>query len=126
MCRLDLLSSIRTLTFRTVDLIARRLQLAGFKLVRLQGNMAPEARDRTIKYFTETTDCTVFLLSLKAGGVALNLTVASNVYLMDPWVRRYRSRPMFCRLNGAQWNPSVEVQAMDRMRAPSSYSRSHS
>jgi DNA repair protein RAD16 len=32
------------------------------------------------------TDCTVFLLSLKAGGVALNLIEANHVYLMDPWV----------------------------------------
>lgn len=31
-----------------------------------------------------TTDCTVFLLSLKAGGVALNLTEASRVFIMDP------------------------------------------
>lgn len=30
-----------------------------------------------------TTDCTVFLLSLKAGGVALNLTEASQVFIMD-------------------------------------------
>jgi hypothetical protein len=38
----------------------------------------------------------VFLLSLKAGGVALNLTEASHVFIVDPW-----------------WNPAVELQAMD-------------
>ncbi|MBW0486700.1 hypothetical protein O181_026415 [Austropuccinia psidii MF-1] len=81
-----------------LDLIERRLQLAGFKLARLQGNMTPEARDRTIKYFMNNNDVQVFLVSLKAGGVALNLTEASRVFIMDPW-----------------WNPAVELQAMDRI-----------
>ncbi len=40
----------------------------------------------------------VFLISLKAGGVALNLTAASRVYLMDPW-----------------WNPAAESQAAVRV-----------
>ena len=40
----------------------------------------------------------VLLLSLKAGGVGLNLTAASRVHILDPW-----------------WNPSVEEQAMDRV-----------
>ena len=39
----------------------------------------------------------VFLLSLKAGGVGLNLTAADHVFLLDPW-----------------WNPAVEEQAADR------------
>lgn len=37
------------------------------------------ARDNAIKTFTEDPDCRIFLMSLKAGGVALNLTVASHV-----------------------------------------------
>ncbi|WFC98418.1 DNA repair protein rad16 [Malassezia yamatoensis] len=81
-----------------LDLIAFRLQRAGFRICRLEGNMTPEARDRTIRHFMENPGVTVFLVSLKAGGVALNLTEASRVYLMDPW-----------------WNPAVEVQAMDRI-----------
>jgi SNF2 family DNA or RNA helicase len=40
----------------------------------------------------------VFLLSLKAGGVGLNLTAADHVFLLDPW-----------------WNPAVEAQAIDRV-----------
>lgn len=40
----------------------------------------------------------MLLVSLKAGGVGLNLTAASRVHLLDPW-----------------WNPSVEEQAMDRV-----------
>ena len=42
-------------------------------------------------------DCPVFLISLKAGGVGLNLTAADYVFLLDPW-----------------WNPAVEAQAIDR------------
>ncbi|TFK43094.1 SNF2 family N-terminal domain-containing protein [Crucibulum laeve] len=81
-----------------LDLIAFRLQKAGFNICRLEGTMSPQARDATIKHFMNNVDVTVFLVSLKAGGVALNLTEASRVYLMDSW-----------------WNPAVEYQAMDRI-----------
>ncbi|CAO1620324.1 unnamed protein product [Sympodiomycopsis kandeliae] len=95
-------STIKSIVFSQfvnfLDLITFRLQRAGFKVCRLEGNMTPEARDRTIRYFMETPDVTVFLVSLKAGGVALNLTEASRVYLMDPW-----------------WNGAVSAQAMDRI-----------
>ena len=50
--------------------------------MRLQGTMTPEARNRTIQHFTSRQECTVFLLSLKAGGVALNLIEASRVFVM--------------------------------------------
>ncbi|KAJ3903907.1 SNF2 family N-terminal domain-containing protein [Lentinula edodes] len=81
-----------------LDLIAYRLQKAGFTICRLEGTMNPQARDATIKHFMNNVEVTVFLVSLKAGGVALNLTEASRVYLMDSW-----------------WNPAVEFQAMDRI-----------
>ena len=57
----------------------------GVKCVRLEGSMTMEARNRVIAAFTEDPSITVFLMSLKAGGVALNLTAASHVMLMDPW-----------------------------------------
>lgn len=47
--------------------------------------MSMDARDRMINAFTNEPGVTVFLMSLKAGGVALNLTAASHVMLMDPW-----------------------------------------
>ncbi|KAH0839549.1 P-loop containing nucleoside triphosphate hydrolase protein [Lanmaoa asiatica] len=81
-----------------LDLIAFRLQKAGFQICRLEGTMSPQARDATIQHFMTNVHVTVFLVSLKAGGVALNLTEASRVYLMDSW-----------------WNPAVEYQAMDRI-----------
>ncbi|WWC65602.1 uncharacterized protein I303_108222 [Kwoniella dejecticola CBS 10117] len=81
-----------------LDLIAFRLQRAGFNICRLEGGMTPQQRDATIQHFMNNTHVTVFLISLKAGGVALNLTEASMVFMMDSW-----------------WNPSVEYQAMDRI-----------
>ncbi|CAK9784888.1 hypothetical protein CC85DRAFT_283856 [Cutaneotrichosporon oleaginosum] len=81
-----------------LDLIAFRLQRAGFNICRLEGGMTPQQRDATIQHFMKNTNVTVFLISLKAGGVALNLTEASMVFMMDSW-----------------WNPSVEYQAMDRI-----------
>jgi len=90
-------STIKSLVFSQfvsfLDLIAFRLQRAGFNICRLEGGMTPQARDATIQHFMKNTHVTVFLVSLKAGGVALNLTEASRVYLMDSW-----------------WNPSVEYQ----------------
>ena len=57
----------------------------GVRCVRLEGSMSMEARDRMIDAFTNDPAVTVFLMSLKAGGVALNLTAASHVMLLDPW-----------------------------------------
>ncbi len=63
----------------------------------LQGSMDVKARDAALKDFREDHNVRVLLMSLKAGGVALNLTVANYIYLMDPW-----------------WNPAAEMQAIDR------------
>ena len=50
-----------------------------------------------VQYCNVAQQCRVFLMSLKAGGVGINLTEADYVYLVDPW-----------------WNPAVEQQAIDR------------
>ncbi len=50
-----------------------------------------------IDRFQNDPDCQTFLISLKAGGVGLNLTAADYVFILDPW-----------------WNPAVEAQAIDR------------
>lgn len=54
-------------------------------------------RQRHVDHFERDPDCSLFLISLKAGGVGLNLTAADYVFLLDPW-----------------WNPAVEAQAIDR------------
>ncbi|MEE9446489.1 MAG: C-terminal helicase domain-containing protein, partial [Arenicellales bacterium] len=56
-----------------------------------------QKRDEVIERFNNK-EADVFLISLKAGGVGLNLTSADTVILYDPW-----------------WNPAVESQAMDRV-----------
>lgn len=87
-----------------LDLIMYSLKKSGITCVLLEGSMTITARDNAIKRFHEDSDCRVFLISLKAGGVALNLTVASHVFLMDPW-----------------WNPAQERQAMDRIHRIGQY-----
>ncbi len=54
-------------------------------------------REEKVQNFQENKSIRVFLISLKAGGVGLNLTAADYVFLVDPW-----------------WNPAVENQAIDR------------
>ena len=54
-------------------------------------------RQARVERFQTDPKCPVFLISLKAGGVGLNLTAAEYVFLLDPW-----------------WNPAVEAQAVDR------------
>ncbi len=58
-----------------------------------------KTRDRQacVERFQTDADCKLFLVSLKAGGLGLNLTAAEYVFLLDPW-----------------WNPAVEGQAVDR------------
>jgi SNF2 family DNA or RNA helicase len=54
-------------------------------------------RQAEVEAFQKDPNIRVFLISLKAGGVGLNLTAADYVFLLDPW-----------------WNPAVEAQAIDR------------
>ncbi|MBB5622516.1 hypothetical protein HDE69_003591 [Pedobacter cryoconitis] len=54
-------------------------------------------RGEIVAEFQENKDLKVFLISIKAGGVGLNLTQADYVFILDPW-----------------WNPAVEQQAIDR------------
>lgn len=82
-----------------LDLVEWRLKRAGFETVKLQGSMTPSQRQSSIKYFLDTPSVEVFLVSLKAGGVALNLVEANQVFILDSW-----------------WNPSLDTgQAADRI-----------
>ena len=66
-------------------LIEHRLKLGGVGCVKLQGSMNVELREKNIASFKNDLGVNVLLISLKAGGVALNLTVANYIFLMDPW-----------------------------------------
>lgn len=67
-----------------LQLIEWRLRRAGITTVMLDGSMTPAQRAASIDYFMKNADVECFLVSLKAGGVALNLTEASQVFIVDP------------------------------------------
>jgi len=83
-----------------LDIVGKALEQEGLTYLRLDGSVAQKARSASIEQLSSTcpTSPAVFLISLKAGGVGLNLTAACQVHLLDPW-----------------WNMSVEEQAMDRV-----------
>ncbi len=76
-------------------IVRKRLDDAGVTYEYLDGR----TRDRQtpVERFQNDPACNLFLVSLKAGGLGLNLTAAEYVFLLDPW-----------------WNPAVESQAIDR------------
>lgn len=76
-------------------IISDKLKESGIKYEYLDGKS--RKRQEIIERFENDPDCTVFLISLKAGGVGLNLTSADYVFIFDPW-----------------WNPAAEMQAIDR------------
>ena len=78
-----------------LELIRKELEKLHIRYEYLDG----QTKDRIerVENFQNNEECRVFLMSLKAGGVGLNLTAADYVYLVDPW-----------------WNPAVESQAIDR------------
>ena len=78
-------------------LIRERLKELDVKFEYFDGSTSAIERERAIQSFQNDDTCRVFLISLKAGGVGLNLTAADYVYIVDPW-----------------WNPAVEQQAIDR------------
>jgi superfamily II DNA or RNA helicase len=93
----------RALVFTQFKEMGDRLQIhlqeaLGFELPFLHGGTSREGRDELVRRFQEDADAPpVLLLSLKAGGVGLNLTAATHVFHFDRW-----------------WNPAVEDQATDR------------
>ncbi|MEO9004944.1 MAG: SNF2-related protein, partial [Ginsengibacter sp.] len=78
-------------------LIKEKLKENNIQFEYFDGSTSPPDREKAIQNFQSNEDCRVFLISLKAGGVGLNLTAADYVYIVDPW-----------------WNPAVEQQAIDR------------
>lgn len=78
-----------------LDLIRKDLHERGIAYEYLTGQTRNRAA--VVTSFQDNPEVRVFLISLKAGGVGLNLTRADYVYIVDPW-----------------WNPAVENQAIDR------------
>ena len=80
---------------KLLAIVRRGLDAEGIRYEYLDGRTRD--RDVCIDRFQTDPACPLFLISLKAGGVGLNLTAADSVFLLDPW-----------------WNPAVEAQAIDR------------
>lgn len=89
----------KTLVFsqfvQMLKLIEKELRRAGIPFAYLDGSTVN--RQERVDQFQNNDNVRVFLISLKAGGVGLNLTAADYVIHVDPW-----------------WNPAVEMQATDR------------
>ncbi|KAG7842720.1 hypothetical protein KL941_005096 [Ogataea angusta] len=86
-----------------LDLVEKELRSykSKFRTLKFDGRMNVDQRQATLNEFnTKTVDgkITVLLISLKAGGVGLNLTIASKAFLLDP-----------------HWNNATEFQAIDRI-----------
>lgn len=89
----------KTLVFsqfvKHLEFVGAALRREGIPYLYLDGST--KNRMELVEHFQSTDKVLVFLISLKAGGVGLNLTAAENVFLLDPW-----------------WNPAIEAQAVDR------------
>jgi SNF2 family DNA or RNA helicase len=83
--------------FTSLLAILRR-QLDGRKVTYEYLDGRTRKRQQKVERFQADAECRLFLISLKAGGLGLNLTAADYVYILDPW-----------------WNPAVEAQAVDRV-----------
>lgn len=78
-----------------LSIVRARLDEGGVNYEYLDGQT--KDRQAPVERFQNDPECNLFLISLKAGGLGLNLTAAEYVFLLDPW-----------------WNPAVEAQAIDR------------
>ncbi|MEI9970545.1 MAG: DEAD/DEAH box helicase [Ignavibacteriota bacterium] len=78
-----------------LSIVRRRLDEQKIRYEYLDGGTTN--RQAHVETFQNDPECGLFLISLKAGGLGLNLTAAEYVFLLDPW-----------------WNPAVEAQAVDR------------
>ena len=92
-------SIIFTQFIGTGKLITKRLEKElGKKFLFFHGSLDMDARRKMIDEFDKDPDIPAMVLSLKAGGLGLNLTMANYVFHFDRW-----------------WNPAVENQAVDRV-----------
>jgi len=80
---------------RHLAILRRYLDEKGIRYAYLDGSTTD--RQAQVELFQQDETIKIFLISLKAGGLGLNLTAADYVFILDPW-----------------WNPAIEAQAVDR------------
>lgn len=79
-----------------IELVGEKLEEAGIQFETMTG--ATSDRRRVVSRFQSDADCKVLLMTLKVGGVGLNLTAADMVFIFEPW-----------------WNKAAEEQAVSRL-----------
>lgn len=77
-------------------IVQKELEKAGIPYLYIDGTVSVKERQKLVEQF-QNGECPIFVISLKAGGLGLNLTRANYVFHLDPW-----------------WNPAIEQQATDR------------
>ncbi|RDY07314.1 ATP-dependent DNA helicase DDM1, partial [Mucuna pruriens] len=83
---------------KVLDIMDYYFSEKGFEVCRIDGNVRLDERKRQIEDFNDAnSNCRVFLLSTRAGGLGINLTAADTCILYD-----------------SDWNPQMDLQAMDR------------
>lgn len=103
------------------------LEIANIRYDRLDGTMKRDDRTKAMDALKHDPGCEVLLVSIKAGGVGLNLTSAQRVYLMDPYWYVRHCHPQCPRSSSilpALRNPAVENQAVDRIVSGSVHTNS--
>ena len=95
-------STTKTIVFsqwtKLLDLIEPQLEANDIQYCRIDGTMTSQQRDGAIKELANKPSCKVMLASLSVASVGLNLVMANQAVLMDPW-----------------WAPAIEDQAVDRI-----------
>lgn len=81
-----------------IELVGERLDELGISYETMTGSTSAAQRKQIVNRFQVDDDCKVLLMTLKVGGVGLNLTAADTVYIFEPW-----------------WNKAAEEQAVNRL-----------
>lgn len=81
-----------------LEIVMEKLEKMGIRFETMTGSTSTQERKRIVERFQSDPDCMVMLLTLKVGGVGLNLTAADTVYIFEPW-----------------WNKAAEEQAINRL-----------
>lgn len=81
----------------TFEILEKEMKKAAIPFYAIHGKVTRKERELNIQKFKDSQEGAVMLMTLKTGGVGLNLTKASYVFHLEPW-----------------WNPAVENQATDR------------
>lgn len=81
-----------------MEIVGQRLEQLGIECETMSGSTTTPARKKIVERFQTDPECKVLLMTLKVGGVGLNLTAADTVFIFEPW-----------------WNKAAEEQAINRL-----------